>query len=183
MTYGRIVVTHRPQKPEPNRSRLTVGGDRLDSPVDTATPTADLTKIKLLWNFVISTPGARYVTMDVKNFYLNTPFDYYQYIRLQLSLIPQEIIDHYNLKDIENDGYVYCQIQKGMYGLAEAGILANQLLSSRLERACYYQCQFTSSLWRHTWRPITFTLVVDDFGVKFEGECHANHLKKVLEQY
>ena len=78
VTYGRIVVTHRPQKPEPNRSRLTAGGDRLDSPVDTATPTSDLTTIKLLWNSAISTPGARYVTMDVKNFYLNTPLDYYQ---------------------------------------------------------------------------------------------------------
>ena len=70
-----------------------------------------------------------------------------------------------------------------MYGLAKAVILANQLLSSRLDRAGYYQCQFTPSLWRHTWRPITFTLVVDDFGVKFEGNCFANHLKKILEQY
>ena len=68
VTYGRIVVTYHPQKSEPNRSRLTAGGDRLDSPVDPATPTADLTSIKLLWNSVISTPGARYVMMDVKNF-------------------------------------------------------------------------------------------------------------------
>ena len=82
--------------------------------------------------------------MDVKNFYLNTPLDYYQYMKLQMNLIPQEIIDHYNLKDIEHDGYVHCEIQKGMYGLSEAGILANQLLSSRLERAGYYQCQFGS---------------------------------------
>ena len=71
-----------------------------------------------------------------------------------------------------------------MYGLAEgAGILANKLLASRLEREGYYQCQFTPSLWRHKWRPITFTLVVDDFGVKFEGNCHALHLKQVLEKY
>ena len=73
VTYGRIIVTYHLQKSEPNRSRSTAGGDRLDSPVDTATPTADLTSIKLLWNSVISTPGSRYVTMDVKNFYLNTP--------------------------------------------------------------------------------------------------------------
>ena len=70
-----------------------------------------------------------------------------------------------------------------MYGLAEAGVLANKLISSHLEREGYYQCQFTPSLWRHTWRPITFTLVVDDFGVKFEGDCHANHLKKCLEKH
>ena len=89
VTYGWIVVTYRPQKSEPNRSRLTSGGDRLDSPVNTTPPTADLTSIKLLWNSVISTPGSRYVTMDVKNFYLNTPLDYYQYMRLQMKLILQ----------------------------------------------------------------------------------------------
>ena len=94
---------------------------------------------------------------------------------LQLSLLTDEIITHYKLKDISDDGYVYCEIQRGMYGLAEAGILANKLLASCLEREGYYQCQFTPSLWRHTWCPITFTLVVDDFGVKFKGEFHANH--------
>ena len=70
-----------------------------------------------------------------------------------------------------------------MYGVAKAGVLAKKLLSSRLEREGYYQCQFTPSLWRHTWRPITFTLVMDDFGVKFEGDCHDNHLKKCLEKH
>ena len=45
------------------------------------------------------------------------------------------------------------------------------------------RCQFTPSLWRHTWLPITFTLVVDDFGVKLEGECHANNIKKCLEKH
>ena len=63
--------------------------------------------------------------MDVKNFYLNTPLAYFQYMRLQLSLLPNEIITHYNLKDIADDGFVYWEIQRGMYGLAEAGVLAN----------------------------------------------------------
>ena len=88
-------------------------------------------------------------------------------MRLQLSLLPDDIITHYNLKDIADDGYVYCKIQRGMYGLAEAGIFPNKIISSRLEWEGYYQCQFTPSLWRHTWRPITFTLIVDDFGVNF----------------
>ena len=104
-------------------------------------------------------------------------------MRLQLSLLPDEMITHYKLKDIADDGYVYCKIQRGMYGLAKAGILDNKLLSSRLEQEGYYQFKFTPSLWCHTWRPITFTLVVDSFGVKFEGDCHANHLKKCLEKH
>ena len=55
-------------------------------------------------------------------------------MRLQVSLLPDEIITHYKLKDIADDGYVYCEIQRGVYGLAEAGVLANKLLSSSLER-------------------------------------------------
>ena len=90
-------------------------------------------------------------------------------MRLQISLLPDEIITHYKLKYIADDGYVYCEIQRGMYGLADAGVLANKLLSSHLEREVYYQCQFTPILWRHTWQHITFTLVIDNFGVKFEG--------------
>ena len=48
VTYGRILVSYRPQKSEPNRSRLTIGGDRINYPFDTSTPTADLSIIKML---------------------------------------------------------------------------------------------------------------------------------------
>ena len=75
--------------------------------------------------------------MDVKNFCINTTLAYFQYMRLQLSLLPDEIINHYKLKDIADDGYVYFEIQRGMYGLAKAGVLANKILSSRLEREVY----------------------------------------------
>ena len=82
VTYGRIVCTHCPPKSEPDRSRLTTGGDRLDFPGETSTPTADLTTIKLLWNSVLSTPGDWYITIAVKKFYLNTSLAYFQYTRL-----------------------------------------------------------------------------------------------------
>lgn len=69
-----------------------------------------------------------------------------------------------------------------MYGLPQAGKIANDLLTERLREHGYHKCQFTQGLWKHVWRPITFTLVVDDFGIKFLGEAHANHLKKTLEK-
>ena len=49
--------------------------------------------------------------------------------------------------------------------------------------AGYHPCQFTPGLWRHVWRPVAFTLVVDDCGIKFKGDVHATHLKKTLEQW
>ena len=66
--------------------------------------------------------------------------------------------------------------------MPQAGLIANELLKKRLAKAGYYDCQFTPGLWRHVWRPITFALVVDDFGVKFTGDVHANHLISTLKK-
>ena len=52
-----------------------------------------------------------------------------------------------------------------MYGLPQAGLLANELLEKRLNKYGYYQSKLVPGLWTHEWRPIQFTLVVDDFGV------------------
>ena len=60
VTYGRIVVAYKPDKLEKHRSRLTVGGNRINYPGDTGAPTADLPIIKLLWNSVLSSPGTKY---------------------------------------------------------------------------------------------------------------------------
>jgi hypothetical protein len=75
VTYGRLVCDIRPQKAEQHRLRLTVGGDRINYPGETATKNADLTTSKCLWNSTILTPDARYMCADVKNFYLNTLLD------------------------------------------------------------------------------------------------------------
>eukprot|EP00957_Ditylum_brightwellii_P004105 311743-Ditylum_brightwellii.AAC.1 len=74
------------------------------------------------------------------------------------------------------------EIQKGMYGLPQAGILANKLLTKRLAEHNYYPCQHTPGLWCHKWRPITFALVVDDFGIKIKGKEHGEHLINALKE-
>ncbi len=74
---------------------------------------------------MISTPRARFFTMDIKNFYLCTPITRYKYMRLKLSDMPEDIIAHYHLLDIATpNGYVYCKIHQGMYGLLQVGIIA-----------------------------------------------------------
>ena len=97
---------------------------------------------------------------DVKNFYLGTPMSRYEYIKIPISIIPEEIIAEYNLRSIAHNGFVYWEIRKGMYGLPQAGILANKLLQERLEPHGYYPCRHTPGLWRHKWQPILFSLVV-----------------------
>ena len=185
VTYGLITCLIRPEKiDEPNRTRLVAGGDRVHYPFDAGTPTADLLTVKLLINSVISTHGARFFTMDIKNFYLNTPMARYEYMRLKLADMPADVIEHYKLLDVATpDGYVYCEIRKGMYGLPQAGIIAQELLAKRLKEHGYSQSETTPGLWKHEWRPIIFSLVVDDFGVKYVGEEHAQHLLKTIQKY
>ena len=75
VTYARIVVDYKPYKLEKYRSRITAGGDRINCDYDTSAPTCDLTTIKLHWNSVLSTLGAKYATFDISNFYLGTLLD------------------------------------------------------------------------------------------------------------
>jgi hypothetical protein len=75
--------------------------------------------------------------MDIKNYYLVTPLPIYEYMCLPLSIIPDEIITKYNLRAISVGGWVYLKIRKGMYGLKQAGLLANQLLQQRLAHYGY----------------------------------------------
>ena len=92
-------------------------------------PTVDMVTIKLHLNSVISTKGARYCTIDLKDFYLNTPMVRPEYMRMKLKDIPPKFVKIYDLKKIAApNGTIYVKIQKGMYSLPQAGILAQNLL-------------------------------------------------------
>ena len=121
------------------------------------------------------------MTGDLKDFYLGTPLDRYEYIRIPLSFIPQAIIDLYDLTAIAVNGYVWAEVRKGMYGLPQAGILANQLLKRKLEPHGYRPVPITPGLWAHDTKNIHFALVlVDDFGVKYTNRDDAEHLMHTL---
>ena len=138
VTYGQFVCTVRPEKAEKNRTRFTVGGDRINYPGEVATPTADMLVAKLLFNSVISTKGAKFMTLDISNFYLMTPLKRAEYIRMKLADIPEEIIVEYKLREKATpDGSIYIVANKGMYGLPYAGLLANELLEKRLKKNVY----------------------------------------------
>jgi hypothetical protein len=104
----------------------------------------------------------------------------YEYMRMRMADIPDEIIEQYKLKEIEKDGYVYVEIRRGMYGLPQAGIIAQELLEKRLNARGYHQSKFTPGLWTHETRSIKFALVVDDFGIKYKNEEDAQHLIESL---
>ena len=137
---------------------------------------------KLLFNSVISTHSACFVTMDIANFYLMTPLKQPEYLKIKLRDILEEIIVECKLHDIVTpDNNVYIKSTKGMYVLPHAGLLTNKQLEKSLNKHGYWQRKLVPGLWKHKTRPIQFTLVVDDFGVKYTRQEDVDHLKTVLE--
>ena len=179
-TYLRLVVADRPMKANPRRVRFTVGGDKVDYPYEVSTKTADLATAKILINSTTSTPGARFMCCDIKDFYLNTDMARYEYMRIPVHQIPKKIMDLYNLEPLVHKGAVYVEIRKTCYGLPQSGRLSNEKLVPVLEKAGYLQSSHTPGLFKHETRPVAFSLVVDDFGVKYVGKEHADHLLDTL---
>ena len=137
-TYARMVVDHHPQKEDPNRIRIAVGGNLITYNGSTLTGTAALTTSKLLWNSVLSTEGAKYMCLDIKNFYLTAALDYFEYMKIPLVLFPEWIKTQYNLNTHAKDDFVFLEIRQAAWGLPQAGILANKLLRKRLKPHGYY---------------------------------------------
>jgi hypothetical protein len=115
VTYGRMCVNYCPEKADPNCTCLTVGGNRITYPRDCGTPTVDMVMVKIHLNSVISTKGARYCTIHLKDFYLNTPMARPEFMRMKLAELPKELAQIYKLHDLANaNSFISIKIQKGM---------------------------------------------------------------------
>ena len=107
VTYIKFVCTIRTEKKDPYRTRATMGGNLINYPEDVGTPTANLLLIKIFFNSVISTPGAKFATADISNFYLMTPLKRPEYAKIKLSDIPEEVIKEYKLNEKATpDGWI-----------------------------------------------------------------------------
>ena len=82
VTYGKFECTVRPQKDEPNRTRFTLGGNRINYAGEVGTPTAEMLLVKILLNSVVSTPGGKFMCLDISNFYLENPLPRPEYVKL-----------------------------------------------------------------------------------------------------
>ncbi len=183
VTYGSFSCDIKPNKEEKEGTRLTAVGDCINYPDDVGTLTADVTLFKCMVNSIISTPGAHFIMVDIKDFYLNTLMTRFEYMQIKISNIPEKIIEEYNLREIvTKDRYIYCKIRKGMYGLPQAGIIAQELLTERLAKHGYHQSKIIPGLWMHETRPTTFTLVMDDFAIKIMSKNNADHVINVLKK-
>ena len=186
---GRKVSYYNPQiriKVKPGgeseyRVRGTYGGDISDYTGPTAAQTADMVSIKTLLNATVS-EDADWMTMDIKDFYLGTPLPHPEYMRVHIDQMPQRSREMFVSSGMLQDGYMLFEINKGIYGLAQAGLLAQERLFETLAQNGYTSIMSTNPcIFKHCERNIFFSLVVDDFGVKYKSKEDVEHLLGVLE--
>ena len=68
------------------------------------------------------------MTIDKANFYIMTPMDNCECLRMNIKTIPSESAKEHDLDKIDHNGWVHVETRKGACGLPQAGMLANDLL-------------------------------------------------------
>ncbi len=112
VTYGRNVCVYREGKKDKYRTQIMMGGNLINYPGNCGTPTADLLTVKLLLNSIISTPNAKFMSINIKDFYLCTPMACYEYFQMKLELFPEDIIAEYDLRNkVDATGNVNCKVR------------------------------------------------------------------------
>jgi hypothetical protein len=84
--------------------------------------------------------------LNLKNFYLSVPPDQYKYMRTPISMFPAWIMAQYDLLCKVIKGHIYLKMQQAVWGLPQAGILANKLLCKQLAPHSYYKCKQSPGL-------------------------------------
>ena len=134
--------------------------------------------VKLLLQSAIS-ENMHVLTMDAKDFYLNTPLTRPDYLRIPLNFIAPCVLDKHHLRPYMDKKAILFSVHRGMYGLPQAGDLAQIQLIKHL-RAHGYEQTSTPCLFRHVSNRVAFALVVDDFSVKYPDKASADHLHRTL---
>ena len=93
-----------------------------------------------------------------------------------LKVFPNDIIYQYNLNEKKRNGFIYLEIRRIVYGLPQAWRLENKYLKKNLATSGYYEVPHTPGLWNNIYCTVTFSLAIDDFGIKYVDKEHANQL-------
>ena len=107
VTYARFVIDFRTKKDDPKCVRITAGENLIKYPGELTTHTSDMTTDKILWNSILSTEVARFMGLDIKNCYLGTPLDHFEYMKILITLFPAHVRQQYQLHgDRVKNGFV-----------------------------------------------------------------------------
>jgi hypothetical protein len=120
------------------------------------------------------------MTMDLKDFYLMSSLEEPQYMRIKTSQMSEEIRKRYQLDELARNGSVLFKVTRGLYGLPEAGRLAQKQLREHLAKFGYEAPDSSPCLFSNKDKTLTFSLVVDDFGIKYKRKADVLALQDAL---
>ena len=130
---------------------MTTAGNFLEGTYTgkTSIETADIETVNIHTNHIISSIGAKCCALDINNIYLNTVLPTLKYMRIHISMIPDDIRTKYDINDdyVNRKGFVYFEITKAIYGLIQFGALAHAGLKQHLAKYDYYLHKRTHGLW------------------------------------
>jgi hypothetical protein len=122
------------------------------------------------------------MSLNIKDYFLQSMLQEAEYMRIHGKYFLTDIREKYDIYSIISpDGYVYCKIKRGMYGLNQAARLARDQLIDNLKPFGYSPSVEAPNIWVHNTRRTKFCLCVDDFGVKYFSEEDAQHLIHALK--
>ena len=162
------------------RIRGTIGGDRVNYPGPVTARTADMDVVKILLNSVLA-DNVHWFTVDFTDYYLGTPLLRPEYLRISSKFLSTASITTHQLGPYLKNGSVLFEVTEGIYGLPQSGLLAQQRLIEHLAHHGYLQDNRVPCLFKHNTNGVTFTLVVDDIGIKYNTKESALHFIKTLE--
>lgn len=166
------------------RVRGTFGGNNLDYPFPTTSPVADRTLINIHQQSVLADRKRtgedwRYMCADFKDYYLGSKLPRSEWLRISTKYMNEELL--IELQKYVVAGTVLFEVVGSMYGHPAAGLIAYTDLVTHLAAHGYYQSRLIPCLFMNQDKSITFTLVVDDIGIKYKHNAGAiKHLQKIL---
>ncbi len=166
------------------RVRGTFGGNNLDYPFATSSPVADRVLINIHQQSVLADRKRtkedwRYMCADFKNYYLGSKLPRSEWLRISTKYMNKDLLD--TLQDYVVAGNVLFEVVGSMYGHPAAGLISYTDLVTHLAAHGYYQSRLIPCLFMNHDKSITFTLVVDDIGIKYKhGSDEIKHLQKIL---
>jgi hypothetical protein len=162
------------------RVRGTAGGDRIQYAGATKANVADIQTVKILLNSAISTPNGQWMTADITDFYLGTPMDDAEYMMVRRDQLPRDFQARWSDPRYWQDNKILMKVVKTIYGLPQSGLLSQQRLVKHLAAHGYHRTTSNECLFSDAAKTVQFTLVVDDFGIKYTDPQRRDHLLAVL---
>ncbi len=174
-----------PDKQIIRRVRGTLGGDKVQYDGLTSSPVADIVTIKIHQNSVVSDrrnfgTDTRYAGLDLTDFYLESDLDQPSWVNISVEDIAMDILTEYDLLKYVHKGRILCRVDGTMYGHPAAGRIAHKDLVAHLALHGYMQHDNIPCLFFHTSNSISFTLVVDDFGIKYSSMADIDDLQRII---